>query len=151
MPECRLFAAYQTEIDNLTRRTKTSETVFLNVYKILAKHQTHTLYSMLLLYARHLLMSEPFTSSVGPNSEGLRGSGLRGRSTAIARRKCRAPSQEQRNYLPRGREEAGRGQVEALEQKVRPLVTLVWHESCRNLYSRWKTPSKSEWPRRRPS
>ena len=29
--------AYQTEIDNLTRRCKTSETAFLSVYKLLAE------------------------------------------------------------------------------------------------------------------
>ncbi|CAG8733468.1 4098_t:CDS:2, partial [Acaulospora colombiana] len=32
-----LLKAYQTEIDNLTRRTKSSETAFLSVYKILAE------------------------------------------------------------------------------------------------------------------
>ena len=29
--------AYQTEIDNLTKRSKTSENAFLNVYKVLAE------------------------------------------------------------------------------------------------------------------
>lgn len=31
------FAAYQTEIDCLTRRSKVSENAFLNVYKLLAE------------------------------------------------------------------------------------------------------------------
>ncbi|GAW04261.1 golgi membrane protein [Lentinula edodes] len=32
-----LLKAYQTEIDNLTKRSKTSESAFLNVYKVLAE------------------------------------------------------------------------------------------------------------------
>lgn len=32
-----IFTAYQTEIDNLTKRSKTSENAFLHVYKILAE------------------------------------------------------------------------------------------------------------------
>jgi hypothetical protein len=31
-----LHIAYQTEIDNLTKRSKTAESAFLNVYKVLA-------------------------------------------------------------------------------------------------------------------
>lgn len=31
------LVAYQTEIDNLTKRCKTSENAFLNVYKVLAE------------------------------------------------------------------------------------------------------------------
>jgi hypothetical protein len=34
---CVLDTAYQTEIDNLTKRSKVSENVFLNVYKVLAE------------------------------------------------------------------------------------------------------------------
>ena len=30
-------AAYQTEIDNLTKRSKSAENAFLNVYKVLAE------------------------------------------------------------------------------------------------------------------
>lgn len=32
-----LASAYQTEIDNLTKRSKASENAFLNVYKVLAE------------------------------------------------------------------------------------------------------------------
>lgn len=32
-----LYIAYQTEIDNLTKRSKSSENAFLNVYKVLAE------------------------------------------------------------------------------------------------------------------
>ena len=31
------YSAYQTEIDNITKRCKTSDNAFLNVYKILAE------------------------------------------------------------------------------------------------------------------
>jgi homeobox protein cut-like len=31
------YPAYQTEIDNLTKRSKASENAFLNVYKVLAE------------------------------------------------------------------------------------------------------------------
>ena len=31
------YVAYQTEIDNLTKRSKSSENAFLNVYKVLAE------------------------------------------------------------------------------------------------------------------
>ena len=34
---CIFDAAYQTEIDNLTKRSKVSENAFLNVYKVLAE------------------------------------------------------------------------------------------------------------------
>lgn len=33
----RTRAAYQTEIDSLTKRSKTAENAFLNVYKVLAE------------------------------------------------------------------------------------------------------------------
>ena len=31
------YVAYQTEIDNLTKRSKSAENAFLNVYKVLAE------------------------------------------------------------------------------------------------------------------
>ena len=31
------YTAYQTEIDNLTKRSKSAENAFLNVYKVLAE------------------------------------------------------------------------------------------------------------------
>ena len=34
---CLFLPAYQTEIDNLTRRSKSAENAFLNVYKLLAE------------------------------------------------------------------------------------------------------------------
>ena len=37
MAVSQLRAAYQTEIDSLTRRSKAVETSFLNVYKLLAE------------------------------------------------------------------------------------------------------------------
>jgi hypothetical protein len=35
-PPLSLHTAYQTEIDNLTKRSKAAESAFLNVYKLLA-------------------------------------------------------------------------------------------------------------------
>lgn len=38
MPRLTLcYTAYQTEIDNLTKRSKSAENAFLNVYKVLAE------------------------------------------------------------------------------------------------------------------
>ena len=79
VPEGQSFAAYQTEIDHLTRRTKTSETVFLNVYKILAEApDPYPLLDAAVVRPSSTGMSGPFTSAAGPNGKGLRGSGPRG-------------------------------------------------------------------------
>ncbi|KAE9411276.1 hypothetical protein BT96DRAFT_930417 [Gymnopus androsaceus JB14] len=53
-----LLKAYQTEIDNLTKRCKTSENAFLNVYKVLAELPTLTHFSKPLWYDQAVKASE---------------------------------------------------------------------------------------------
>jgi homeobox protein cut-like len=54
-----LYPAYQTEIDNLTKRSKTSENAFLNVYKVLAEAPDP--YPLLeAAVVRHLSLSCPY-------------------------------------------------------------------------------------------
>jgi hypothetical protein len=70
--------AYQTEIDNLTKRSKVSENAFLNAYKVLAEApDPYPLLEAAVVRSISYFIEKWFTylRRPGPNSQSIRGKG----------------------------------------------------------------------------
>lgn len=73
--------AYQTEIDSLTKRSKTSDNAFLHVYKVLAEvPDPYPLLEAAVVRPVSIDLNYDLTTcfDIGPSGEGHRGNGTRG-------------------------------------------------------------------------
>jgi hypothetical protein len=75
-PAYPLATAYQTEIDNLTKRAKASESAFLNIYKVLAEApDPYPLLEVAVvrLHTANMQIIIVLILHLGPDGEGCRG------------------------------------------------------------------------------
>jgi len=139
------YAAYQTEIDNLTKRSKVSENAFLNVYKVLAEApDPYPLLEAAVVCDTHLLHFTNFTSV---QDQAVKATEAQALEAEVAR--LRAENAELRHSS--SSLDASKRRVEQLEARMDELVAqkeseinAAFDERMRNYEERYVSRYLSE-------